>query len=186
MEGLGQLNEHLNLVDWCWVALLVMWSVYGLFKGLSKQVAGLVIYGGTALGGWRLYEPFSEKVSDLTPQMENGPALRIITLILVIIGLLVVLKLLFIALKNMLEFAFPSWFERVGGFLAGTAKATIVIGLVILFVGISKHAYLGKHVLEESMFGRIGHQHLPEWFAMYMGDRVEAGKEAAEDKSGKE
>ncbi|MFT5122153.1 MAG: putative membrane protein required for colicin V production [Kiritimatiellia bacterium] len=170
MEALiEQLNEHLNLIDWCWIALVVIWSVLGFIKGLSKQVAGLIIYGGTALGGWRLYEPLSEVVSRFTPQLENGPAVQIITLILVVVGILVVLKLLFLALKNMLEFAFPSGVERFGGLLAGTTKALIVIGLAILLVGISKHEYLSEHVLEQSMFGRIGHQHIPAWYDTYIG-----------------
>ena len=175
------LNQHLNFVDWVYVAALIISALAGFVRKLSAELAGLIISAAVFLGGWKLYGPVSEQITQFAPNIDNPVAAQVVSLLLICTGIFVIMFLLFRLLRSMLEMALPNGIDRLGGLIAGFLKAAFIICTIIVTISICGHTYLQKHFIEESWFGAIGNRHLPGLYETYLKQHLNRPQPAKEN-----
>lgn len=161
MESLTQIN--LNPMDYVFIGLGLLFTIKGLLKGLSHELAGVVIAVLAICCSLFFYQPVARWIMDHT-RLEGTAALVsgfAGSLFVLWLGL----KLAGMLIQAIMEMTFTPAVERFGGLFAGFAKATMLTSVVLMTVRLSGHDYLQRHLLVESSIGRFGNQHLPEVYA---------------------
>lgn len=131
----------LGWVDRTALAVLAVFFVIGLFKGLIWQVSRVLILVVAYVVAGRFGQPFGEFLAR-TPAVGGHPGASqadtpettlYLAYVLVFLGVLVVLSLLAILLQKLAAKAGLSFFDRLGGGVFGIATGGCVV-LFLLFV----------------------------------------------------
>jgi membrane protein required for colicin V production len=164
------LQSNINGLDAVFLCILVVYSIRGLVRGLSSELAGAIGFLLILVGGWKLYRPISDWLLANT-RLSSMESADLLALIFSIVVLATVLGLIKFALRNLFEKAFAGTMERLGGFSAGLCKGFVICTIFVLGVKLSGHAYLTEHVITQSSFGTFVSQRLPGWY-WALRDRV--------------
>lgn len=154
---------NLNAVDLVLIVLLLAFTVRGVIKGLSGEVAGLVGMAVVLAGGWKLYEPLSAALLKHT-RLEDPQTSQLLAYILAVVVLLIAVNLLMLLVRKVLNKVFDGPVERIGGGIAGFLKTAAVLAIILFGVQLSGHAFLMKHFIEDSWIGRTVGVRIPGWF----------------------
>jgi uncharacterized membrane protein required for colicin V production len=158
-------GENLNGFDAVYAAIGVAYALRGLWRGLSAELAGAIGFVLILVGGWRLYRPLADWLLTHT-RLSSLESANLLALLFSLVVLALLLGLVRLALRNVFARAFEGTAERAGGLLAGGLKGVTLCAALVFAVGLSGHAYLRQHLVEESAFGRLVDQRLPAWYAL--------------------
>jgi membrane protein required for colicin V production len=136
------------------VVLIVL--AYGIFRGarrgLSGELAGLLSVAVALVAGYYFYRPFSEYLVGATRLAP--PAANAVAFMAVVMGSYIVMLVARLVLSKLMQFSFKGALERVGGALAGLARSSVVVAIVLLVLGMMPFTDLHRVVAEESRSGR--------------------------------
>jgi membrane protein required for colicin V production len=123
----------MNLLDVILIVVIAFSSVYGLFKGLVKEVISILALIIGLIGASRFYEGASSLLKDLGLGEQAARILSFIILFMVIfIALILIGKLI----HKLVHAIFLGWLNRLGGIGFGFIRGIIVSGIIIMILTI--------------------------------------------------
>ena len=123
----------MNLLDVILIVVIAFSSVYGLFKGLVKEVISLLAVIIGLIGASRFYEGASPLLKDLGLGEQVAKILSFFVLFIVIfIALILIGKLM----HKLIHAIFLGWLNRLGGIGFGFIRGIIVSGIIIMILTI--------------------------------------------------
>jgi membrane protein required for colicin V production len=124
----------MNLLDWILVLLIAFSSIYGLFKGLIKEVISILAVIIGLVGASRFYDGASLLVKNLGLGEQAGRILSFIFLFIIIsIAVVLIGKLL----HQFVHAIFLGGLNRLGGIGFGFVRGIIISGIIILILTIT-------------------------------------------------
>lgn len=140
----------MNILDIALLVCLIPALIQGLRKGFIAQVVAII---SLVLGGWLAYH-FSSVVTGWLEQWLDisGPALGILSFILIFVVVITVLFLLGKVLEASVKIILLGWLNKLLGLVFALFKYALVIGLlIILFDSINgKFDFVSESYLESS------------------------------------
>lgn len=133
----------MNYIDIIIAAIVVIFGIIGLRKGLIREAATLV---GLFLGLWVAFH-FSDFTADKLQHLwEIDPKyLNLIAFIVTFIVVTLLVKLLGNLVAKLVKAINLGFFDRIGGFVLGAAKGVLICSLVIMLLNVFKE----KEILPE-------------------------------------
>jgi membrane protein required for colicin V production len=121
----------MNLLDVILIVVIAFSSVYGLFKGLVKEVISILALIIGLIGASRLFE----KVSPLFKDLGLGEQVaRILSFIILFIAIFVALILIGKLIHKLVHTVFLGWLNRLGGIGFGFIRGVIVSAIIIMIL----------------------------------------------------
>jgi len=154
MEQLPQFN----IVDVAVLIVILLGTIRGYVKGLSRELAGLLSAAFALFAGWYLYRPAGEAIANAT-RLSGHAAYTLAFFLLLVVGYLAMHLLRFL-LKAIMEFSFKPGIERIGGILAGFTRITVFCAALLLLMGLWPNPYIHRLFAEDSLFGRAAFSYL--------------------------
>lgn len=117
-----------NYLDVAFLAILGLFLLRGLFRGLVEEVAGLVgVIGGVYLANKHNTEmaPYIHKV------VADNAWVGILSYVLIFLAVLILVALVARMLRSILAVTFASWLDHVAGGLAGGAKGLLICSVLL-------------------------------------------------------
>jgi membrane protein required for colicin V production len=122
-----------NVLDVILIVVIGFSSVYGLFKGLVKEVISLLAVIIGLIGASRFYEGASPLLKNLGLGEQVAKILSFFILFIVIfVALILVGKLL----HKLIHTIFLGWLNRLGGIGFGFIRGIIVSGIIVMILTI--------------------------------------------------
>ena len=121
----------MNLLDVLLIAVIAFSSVYGLFKGLVKEVISLLALIIGLIGASRLYEGASPLLQNLGV---GEQAARILSFIILFIAIFVALTVIGKLIHKLVQAIFLGWLNRLGGVGFGLIRGIIVSAIIIMIL----------------------------------------------------
>jgi membrane protein required for colicin V production len=115
--------------DYFILTVLIVSSIYGVFRGLIKEILSLI---GLVLSFY-LASNFDNLLANLVPIENKSDFLIISAFILIFVSTLILTSLLIKIISKVLKFAGLSILNRFFGFIFGMARGLVVV-LVILYL----------------------------------------------------
>lgn len=140
-----------HVLDWVILGFILLQTLLGLKRGLSRELAGLFSLAAAVWVGWYYYEPLSAFILQKMEVSSQGA--QVIALVGIVLLALVGLQILRLVLRHLMEFTFKGNIERVGGALAGLIKGVLVSAVVLLVLGLYPNDELHKVVAEDMVIG---------------------------------
>ena len=161
----------LGPVDMIWVLYLCYGLIRGMFRGLPKELAGMLGTLTTLYCSWRFYGPVSSTIRETT-RVESEIASELLAYGLLVLTLLISWKVITLLLLKTLDLTCPEQLQRWGGGLLGLSKATLIVCVFLTAVNLSGYDPLREELIQNSWFGRTTqrvipvalHEALPEVF----------------------
>jgi membrane protein required for colicin V production len=123
----------MNLLDVILLVVIAFSSVYGLFKGLVKEVISLLAVIIGFIGASRFYE----EVSPLLKGLGLGEqAANVFSFFILFIIIFMALALIGKLLHKLVHAIFLGWLNRLGGISFGFIRGIIVSGIIIFILTI--------------------------------------------------
>ena len=119
----------MNLLDITIIAIIIITTVLGFWKGMQRQIFGL---GGVVIGyiaATKLYEPVADLMSS-----KNSALAQIASFILIFIFAKLGISFTGWLARNLFKGITLTWLNRTGGALLGMLKGLIIIMIIILTV----------------------------------------------------
>lgn len=140
----------MNILDIALLVCLIPALIQGLRKGFIAQVVAII---SLVLGGWLAYH-FSSVVTGWLEQWLDisGPALGILSFILIFVVVITVLFLLGKVLEASVKIILLGWLNKLLGLVFALFKYALVIGLlIILFDSVNgKFDFVSESYLDSS------------------------------------
>ena len=150
---------ELNPVDWTLLVVGVVWTMKGLVRGLSKELAGLCILLLALLTAVLTYRPVGAWLTEAT-RLDETPS-TVLAFIALFVTAALLGKLISLFLSLFFDVDFSPFVERSGGLAMGALKSVFAASLLFRIVGFSDHEYLQRVFIEESWFGRQANTVVP-------------------------
>lgn len=142
----------LSPVDIAAIAIVAIGAMVGLFRGLSGEISRLISTLVAFFLSIRLCHPIGLWLSAHT--RISGPAAATLAFCLTLVTAVLVMLVLRLILKQIFQLAVtPAW-ERIGGLLAGSLRASIFVVIIFWIFNLVPHDYLNRIFGEESTVGR--------------------------------
>jgi len=123
----------MNLLDVILIVVIAFSSVYGLFKGLVKEVISLLAVIIGLIGASRFYEGASPLLKHLGL---GEQAARILSFFVLFIVIFIALILIGKLVHKLIHAIFLGWLNRLGGIGFGFIRGIIVSGIIIMILTI--------------------------------------------------
>ena len=136
----------MNLLDIVIVVILGYCLVRGIFRGLIKEVSGII----GVLGGFYVAYSYYNKLAHFLSQWISDTSIQnILSFLLLFCAVLIIVSIIGIVVKYLLNIAFLGWTDRITGAVFGILKG-VLISCVIIF---SLTAFLpkGAPIIKESL-----------------------------------
>lgn len=119
----------MNGFDLVVLVVVLFCMIRGLFKGLIREVSGIVAVIAGFYGAFTYYWILSDHLSFFisTPEMRHLASFGIL-----FCGILVVVGLMAALIRTVLHLVFLGWVDRTFGLIFGTAKGALIVS--VLFV----------------------------------------------------
>ena len=140
----------MNILDIALLVCLIPALIQGLRKGFIAQVVAII---SLVLGGWLAYHFSSVATGWLEQWLDiSGPALGILSFILIFVVVITVLFLLGKVLEASVKIILLGWLNKLLGLVFALFKYALVIGLlIILFDSINgKFDFVSESYLDSS------------------------------------
>ena len=141
-----------NWVDWSFWAIVVLGACYGLWRGLSHELAVLLSYVFAILVTRLAYEPLANwlgRILSWSPDI-----LRLTAVLLSLAAAILLMWGVRLVFGKIMSFAFKGWLERGGGLLAGAFRWGILGILLLHILSLLPSAGLQRAILYDSVTGR--------------------------------
>ena len=121
--------ENINLFDVIVLSLVVILGLKGLFRGLTKELFGLIgIVGGVFVAS-RLAKTTGEIVNSIIP-VDNESTILLIGFIVTLIIFWIIAYILGMVLEKVFSASGLGVFDRLLGFLFGTGKIFLLFSII--------------------------------------------------------
>lgn len=140
-----------SVVDVIALGFIVLGALQGFLRGLSGELAALIGTVAALALSVRYYRPFGGWVLAHS-RLEGRPAFALAFLVVVIAAVLIMLLLRF-GLKRIMKVVVEPGADRLGGLLAGTIRATVIVVIVFVTLNLFPNDYLNRVFGEESLTG---------------------------------
>jgi membrane protein required for colicin V production len=119
----------MNGFDLVVLVIVLFCMIRGLFKGLIREVSGIVAVIAGFYGAFTYYGNLSDHLAFLisTPEIRHLASFGIL-----FCGILVVVGLMAALIRRLLHLVFLGWVDRTFGLIFGTAKGALIVS--VLFV----------------------------------------------------
>lgn len=159
----------LGWVDITAIAVIVVFSILGLFKGLVWQVSRL----GTLVAAYVLAVLYGERLGEWmfhgSVAGQNEQWHVYVAYLTIFVGVLVILSLLALLLTKLVEKSGLTFYNRLGGGFVGIGTGALV---VLLFLSVALMFFPGTNVVQAARTSRVY-----EWSGgalAWLGDNVVA------------
>jgi membrane protein required for colicin V production len=137
----------MNIFDIVMVVIVSFCLIRGLFKGLIGEMSGIIgvvagFYG--AFTYYPLITPYAE------PWIQNSGIRNLIAFFVLFCGVLLVVGLIALLIRNILKLVFLGWVDRTFGLVFGAAKGILVVS--VLFIMITTFFPKNTNILSGSKF----------------------------------
>lgn len=151
-----------NLVDGIVLAMLLGGLIGGIRRGLSGELARVLVAAACVFVIYRYTRPFAEWIQG-RHHFETHLAL-LLSVILLLIGTYAAATLIRMSLSSILNFAFKGKLERIGGALAGLIRSAIIAALLLVLASFLPLESARRTITEESVSGRFVSTHVAPWY----------------------
>lgn len=136
----------MNAFDILIVVILGYGLIWGIFRGLVKEVSSIIgVIGGFILA-YRYYGAVAAWLSGIV----SNPAYRNILAFLVLFcGVVIVVNVVAIVLKYLLNLVFLGWLDRLGGAGFGVVKGVLIVS--VLFMMLTAFLPKGAPLIKDSV-----------------------------------
>ncbi|MFH0775970.1 MAG: CvpA family protein [bacterium] len=123
----------MNILDIIFIAVLLISTIMGLFRGATREIfsLGAVVCG--VLGASRLYPKFTPYV---TKYISNPVLANLLSFVIIFVVIAGVLMLISIILCKIWKILLLGWADRVGGALFGFIRGVVLIGVICALLSI--------------------------------------------------
>jgi len=123
----------MNILDIIFIAVLLISTIMGLFRGATREIfsLGAVVCG--VLGASRLYPKFTPYV---TKYISNPVLANLLSFVIIFVVIAGVLMLISIILCKIWKILLLGWADRVGGALFGFVRGVVLIGVICALLSI--------------------------------------------------
>lgn len=121
----------MNLLDIIFIIIIACSSIYGLFKGLIKEVIFLLALVIGFIGAIQFYEGASSLIQDFGLCKQVAKIFYFIILFLVIFIILILIGKL---LHKLIHTISLGWLNRLGGIGFGFFRGMIISGIIIIYI----------------------------------------------------
>jgi membrane protein required for colicin V production len=139
---------------------LLFGFIRGMFRGLPRELAGLLGTVVSVFVAWKYYAPVSAFIRAHT-RVESETGSTLLAYILLMLVLFIAWKTITFLLKKTLDWTCPHQLKRWGGGLLGTAKHLLVLSVVLTVVLLSGEKELTDPLIDHSALGRATQQVVP-------------------------
>jgi len=124
----------MNLLDWSFIIIIGVSAIYGLFKGLIKEVVSLL----AVIIGLILASRFYEGISSLLKNLGLGEqAAKILSFFVLFIVIFIAIVLIGRLIHKFVHAIFLGWLNRLGGIGFGFIRGIIVSSIIIIILTIT-------------------------------------------------
>ncbi|MBS3920622.1 MAG: CvpA family protein [Deltaproteobacteria bacterium] len=124
----------MNLLDLILIVLIAFSAIYGLFKGLIKEVISLLAVIIGLIGASRLYEGISPLLGNLGL---GGQAAKILSFFILFIIISIVIVLIGKLIHKFVHAIFLGWLNRMAGIGFGLLRGIITSAIIIMILTIT-------------------------------------------------
>ena len=118
-----------SLVDIAIVSAMALSLVFGLFRGLLRELLSLISW---ITAFWIAYRYSADVAQAIDPVLQNPMLSRVVAVVLVFVGVLVGLLLLASLIANLFKATGLAGMDRLLGGLFGLVRALVILGAVLL------------------------------------------------------
>ncbi len=147
-----------NIVDGVAAVFLLAGFIGGIRRGLSGELARAVSLVASVLAATTYARPLAERFCG-TCNLDARLAV-LLAFAAILAGVYVLIQTVRMLLGRLMEFHFRGPVERLGGGLAGMARAGAVVAVILLVLSLAPDDNLRRLVAEESVAGRLATRHL--------------------------
>ncbi len=150
-----------NAVDVVALVYFVFAAAMGFKRGLSGELTRLVGASATIIITLKYFSQLSDVFTQHTRLAEHPETARPLAFILIAVCVGLCFFVLRILLAYVMKVSFNPKIDRVCGILAGCARATIIVAVIVLALGLCPSQFLRRVFREQSAFGRVLFTHAP-------------------------
>lgn len=155
--------QHFNLVDAIVVVFLIGGLVGGLRRGLSGELARMLIAAGCVAALVFYTRPVADGLVARFPTWTTYVA-YLVAVAICLVGAYATLTAVRLALARMLNFSFKAPLEKAGGAAVGLARSAAVAALLLLLLSLLPNDTLRSMISVESRLGSLVTVHLHPWY----------------------
>jgi len=124
----------MNYIDYIIVAVVVIFTVRGLFRGFFYEIFGFLSLIVALIAATK----FTSNVAGFVDKLFDIPASlsTLVGFLLIFFGLTLGLQILSHYLHKAVQYTFLSWLEKLAGALVGFLKGAIIMSLLLLLISI--------------------------------------------------
>lgn len=119
----------MNLLDWIFIVIISFSAIYGLFKGLVKEVISVLAVIVGLIGASRLYEGVSPLLGNLGLSEQ---AAKIVSFFILFILIFIAIVLIGRLIHRFVHAIFLGWLNRLGGVGFGILRGIILSAIIIM------------------------------------------------------
>jgi len=146
---------------------LLFGFIKGMFRGLPRELAGLLGTVVSLFVAWKFYSPVSAFLRTHT-RVDSEAGSTLLAYLLLVLVLFIAWKTITFLLKKTLDWTCPNQLKRWGGALLGTTKHLLVLSVGLTAVLLSGHEELTEQLINKSALGRATQRVVPEFLHQAM------------------
>lgn len=120
----------INAVDGAMFAVVVLTSLYGLWRGLASELCWLAAYAAAGLLAWRYAAPLARALAGRGPVPESWAPVA--ALVALVGGVLLAAFLLGLVVRRLATLTFIDKLSRAGGAVAGSVRGCALAAFVFV------------------------------------------------------
>ena len=124
----------MNLLDWIFVIIIGVSGIYGLFKGLVKEVISILAFILGLIGASRVYKILTPTFQDFGL---NEQVSRILSFFLLFVVFFIIIILIGKLIHKFIHAIFLGWLNRLGGMGFGFLRGVIISSIIIIILTIT-------------------------------------------------
>jgi membrane protein required for colicin V production len=124
----------MNLLDLIFIIIIGFSAIYGLFKGLVKEVVSLLAVIIGLIGASRLYQGISPVLANLG---FGDQAAKILTFFILFIVIFIAIVLVGRLIHKLVHAILLGWLNRLGGIGFGLLRGIIISAIIIMILTIT-------------------------------------------------
>ena len=117
-----------NYLDIAFLAVLGLFTLRGLFRGLVEEVAGLV---GVIGGFWLANRHHADAAAYVGRVVEDPAWVGVLSYVVVFLGVLLVVSIVARIIRKLLVLSFAGWLDHLAGGAVGVAKGAIICSILL-------------------------------------------------------
>ncbi len=124
----------MNLLDWIFIIIIAASSIYGLFKGLIKEVVSILAVIIGLIGGSRLYETLAPVLKHFGL---NDQVSSVLSFFILFVLIFIAVTLAGRIIHKFVKAIFLGWLNRLAGVGFGFIRGVVISSIIIIVLTIT-------------------------------------------------